>query len=323
MKRCLEGDQQFPWHNRPDAGGPDVTSPARIALLFVDGLGWGPPDPAINPTVSYGGALLRLPEPPADVMPRRLENGAWACPLDACLGVPGLPQSATGQTTLLTGINSQEVQGRHLSGFPGPTLRALLLEHSVLKQLRSAGRRPVFFNTFRSPFFDWPRERQLRMSATTVANLAADLPFFDVPDMKAGRSLYQEFTGCDLRAMGFDAPLLTPAEAGAVLARNLGEYDFLLYEYFRTDKVGHEADRTAAEAELRHLDAFLAAVLAGRPADTLLLLCSDHGNIEDCSVRTHTRNPVPLLAWGPGARDFVGGLTRLDEVTPRIVDLLT
>jgi hypothetical protein len=299
-----------------------VTAAARVALFFVDGLGWGPPDPLTNPTVTYGGELLRLPAPPVDEAPRRLESGAWAQPLDACLGVPGLPQSATGQATLLTGVNAQEVQGRHLSGFPGPTLRALLLEHSVLKQLRDAGRRPVFFNTFRSPFFDWPRERQLRMSATTVANLAADLPFFDVPDMKAGRSLYQEFTGHDLRAMGFDAPLFTPAEAGAVLARNLPHYDFLLYEYFRSDKIGHEADRAAAEAELRHLDAFLAAVLADLPADTLLLLCSDHGNLEDVSVKTHTRNPVPLLAWGPGAEDFVAGLTRLDEVTPRIVDLL-
>ena len=295
---------------------------ARVALLFVDGLGWGPADPAVNPTLTYGGKLLRLPAPPPAGRSLRLEHGAWARPLDACLGVPGLPQSATGQTALLTGVNAPEVQGRHLSGFPGPTLRAVLLEHSLLKQLRAAGKRPVFFNTFRAPFFDWPRERQLRMSATTVATLAADLPFFDVPDMKAGRSLYQEFTGRDLRAMGFDAPLLSPAEAGAVLARNLGEHDFLLYEYFRTDKVGHEADRDAAEAELRHLDAFLAAVLAGRPADTLLLLCSDHGNLEDVSVKTHTRNPVPLLAWGPGAEAFVGGVARLDEVTPAIVAVL-
>jgi hypothetical protein len=214
------------------------------------------------------------------------------------------------------------VQGRHLSGFPGPTLRALLLEHSLLKRLREAGRRPVFFNTFRAPFFDWPRDRQLRMSATTVANLAADLPFFDVPDMAAGRSLYQDFTGEELRRLGFAAPLLTPAEAGACLAVNLTRHDFLLYEYFRTDQAGHTADRAAAEAELRRLDAFLGAILAGLPGDTLLLWCSDHGNLEDLSVTTHTRNPVPLLAWGPGAQEFVAGLTRLDEVAPAILRVL-
>ena len=40
-------------------------------------------------------------------------------------------------------------------------------------------------------------------------------------------------------------------------------------------------------------------------------------------LKTHTRNPVPLLAWGPGAELFVAGITRLDQVTPSIVGLLT
>ncbi|MDD5718672.1 MAG: alkaline phosphatase family protein [Candidatus Krumholzibacteria bacterium] len=319
----------------------------RVALLFVDGFGWGRDDPSVNPGWSYGGTLLRLPplssttrpaanQAAVDVSagssaiadatftgaPIRLDNGAWAVPLDACLGVPGLPQSATGQTTLLTGINAAAVQGRHLSGFPGPTLRALLLEHSLLLQLRRAGRRPVFFNTYRTPFFSLTRARQLCMSATTVANLAADLPFFDVPDMAAGRSLYQDFTGEELRRLGFAAPLLTPAEAGACLARNLPRYDFLLYEYFRTDRAGHTADRAAAEDELRRLDAFLEAILAELPPDTLLMWCSDHGNLEDLTVATHTRNPVPLLAWGPGAREFMTGLTGLDQVAPAILRVL-
>ncbi len=296
---------------------------ARVALLFVDGFGWGADDPARNPGASYGGTLLRLPSPPAPGEAIHLPSGAWACALDACLDVEGLPQSATGQTTLLTGINAAALQGRHLSGFPGPTLRALLLEHSLLKRVREHGRRAVFFNTFRSPFFSWPRERQLRMSATTVANLAADLPFFDVPDMAAGRSLYQDFTGEELRRLGFaQAPALTPAAAGSCLARNLPLYDFLLYEYFRTDQAGHAGDRQAAEGELRRLDAFLGALLADLPPDALLLWCSDHGNIEDLSVTTHTRNPVPLMAWGPGARSFVTGLVSLDQVAGAILRVL-
>ncbi len=292
----------------------------RVALLFVDGLGWGGTDPATNPCWSYGGDLLRWPRFDGEPVP--VPHDGWAVPLDACLGVAGLPQSATGQTTLLTGVNAQQVQGRHLSGFPGPTLRAVLLEHSILKQVRDAGRRGVFFNTFRSPFFDWPRERQLRMSATTVANLAADLPFFDVPDLAAGRSLYQDFTGAELRDLGFDAPRLAPEQAGDLLAANLGVHDFLLYEYFLTDKAGHTADRALCEEQLVRYDAFLGAVLEGRPEDVLVVLCSDHGNLEDLSVGTHTRNPVPLVAWGPGARTFVAGKTRLDEVTPAIMERL-
>ena len=296
----------------------------RVALLFVDGLGWGPADPGTNPCWTYGGALLRWPERAGEEPgePVAVASGGWAVPLDACLGVDGLPQSATGQTTLLTGKNAQAVQGHHLSGFPGPTLRPLLLEHSVLRQVRDRGLRPVFFNTYRSPFFKLPRQRKLRMSATTIANLAAGLPFFDVPDMTAGRSLYQDFTGAELRELGFDAPQLTPAEAGAILARNLPDYDFLLYEYFLTDKAGHLGDRAAVEEQLQRFDGFLRAVLSCRPADALVLVCSDHGNVEDATVKTHTRQPVPLAAWGPQAREFVTGLTRLDQVTPAIVDLL-
>jgi hypothetical protein len=304
------------------AAAADPDRARHVALLFIDGLGWGPPDPVTNPGWTYGGRLLRLPEPPRPGATVQLDNGAAARAIDACLGVEGLPQSATGQTTLLTGVNAQEVQGRHLSGFPGPTLRKVLLEHSVLKQLRDRGRRPCFFNTFRAPFFAWPRERQLRMSATTVANLAADLPFFDVPDMAAGRSLYQEFTGHDLRALGFEVPLRTPAEAGAVLAANLTAWDFLLYEYFLTDKAGHTGERAACEEQLQRLDQFLGVILDRRPPYVLLVICSDHGNLEDLSVKTHTRNPVPLMAWGPGADAFVGRITRLDQVAPGILDVL-
>jgi hypothetical protein len=40
--------------------------------------------------------------------------------LDASLCVPGLPQSATGQAALLTGLNAPELMGRHIEGFPPP-----------------------------------------------------------------------------------------------------------------------------------------------------------------------------------------------------------
>ena len=110
---------------------------------------------------------------------------------------------------------------------------------------------------------------------------------------------------------------------GLLVTRNLSRWDLLLYEYFQTDKAGHRGTRTDVQEQLARYDAFLGAVLAGRPADVLVVLCSDHGNVEDATTTTHTRNPVPLAAWGPGARRFVQGKTRLDEVTPAIVALLS
>ncbi len=307
-----------------------MTTPERIVLFFIDGLGWGAADDVANPTQTYGGECFRLPDPPANGDPVRLASGGWARPIDACLGVAGLPQSATGQTTLLTGVNGAAALGRHKEGFPGPRLREILLAHSLLRSLKSAGRRATFFNGFREPFFSWPRERQLRTSATTIANLAADNAFFDVADVAAGRSLYHDFTGRELRALGFAAPLRTPAEAGAILAAQAREHDFLLYEYFLSDRAGHARERAGAEAVLRDLDAFLLAALAGLGLHgpdngddgTLFLVCSDHGNLEDLSVATHTRNPVPLLAWGAGAQAFVGEVSALDGVAPGIVRAL-
>jgi len=295
----------------------------RVLLVFVDGLGWGPAADAANPTQTYGGSLLSLPEPPRAGGPVHLESamGAWARPIDACLGVPGLPQSATGQTALLTGVNAPASLGRHKEGFPGPHLRSLLLEHSLLKRVREGGGRAAFLNAYRPPFFGWPRDRQLRWSATTVANIAAELPFFDVPDIAAGRSVYQEFTGRELRALGYAAPLMSPAFAGRQLARASRNHDFALFEFFQTDRAGHAQSRARAEQVLRRLDGFLSAVLRelARDGTSLTLLCSDHGNIEDLSVPMHTRHPVPLLAWGPGAEAFVGEVARLDEVTPAIL----
>ena len=51
----------------------------------------------------------------------------------------------------------------------------------------------------------------------------------------------------------------------------------------------------------------------------LVVLTSDHGNIEDITTRRHTTNPIPLLAWGHDAQDFVGGVADLSGVTPRIL----
>jgi len=289
-------------------------------LLFIDGFGWGGTDPAVNPQHAYGGELLRLPAIEAAAAgPVPLPRGGWARPVDAVLGVAGLPQSATGQTTLLTGVNAQAALGKHLTGFPNDVLRAILLEHSVLRQMTRLGRTACFLNAFRPRFFDFPRERQLHFSATTVANLAADLPFFRPEDITAGRSIYQEFTNADLRERGFDVPLLTPGEAGRILGEAAGRYDFVLFEYFQSDKAGHAADRARVCAELAKLDAFLAAALEAKPADALLVVCSDHGNLEDMTTRRHTANPVPLMAWGPGAREFAAPVTRLDRVTPALV----
>jgi len=293
----------------------------RTILVFIDGLGWGIPDPRVNPQHAYGGSVFRLPEPGSG--PRPLVAGGWAKPLDAVLGVDGVPQSATGQTTLLAGVNAQGILGKHLTGFPNEVLREVLLEKSLLKTLTDMGLKARFLNAYRPRFWELSRERQLTLSATTVANLAADLPFFTLDDIRAGRSIYQEFTNAELIARGFDLEPLAPDAAGRILGRAARANDFTLFEYFQSDKAGHSGDAARIRRELAGLDAFLTALLdelaEDLARDTLVLVTSDHGNLEDVTTRRHTTNPVPLMCWGEGAAEILAAASGLDEVAGAVV----
>jgi hypothetical protein len=293
----------------------------RTVLVFIDGLGWGRPDPQVNPQYAYGGDVFRLPPRREGVQPTFAAG--WATPLDAVLGVPGVPQSATGQTTLLAGVNAQGILGKHLTGFPNDRLREVLLARSLLKTLTDLGYRARFLNAFRPRFWELSRERQLTLSATTVANLAADLPFFTLDDVRAGRSIYQEFTNAELIRRGFAMEPLDSGAAGRVLGRAARANHFTLFEYFQSDKAGHSGDFSRICGELRRLDAFMRALLEELAEDlgndTLVLVTSDHGNLEDASTRRHTLNPVPLMGWGAGARELLAAATRLDQVAGAIV----
>jgi 2,3-bisphosphoglycerate-independent phosphoglycerate mutase len=283
-----------------------VFSCRNVVLIFVDGLGVG--NSKSNPTLTYDGTLFNLQE----------TSARWK-PIDATLSVPGIPQSATGQTSLLTGVNSQAKLGRHATGFPGPTLREIMREHSILKQLTDNGKSARFINAFRPLFWEISEERRWTLSATTIANLSADLPFFTLEDLKSEQSVYQDFTNQDLIEKGFDVPLWTPEHAGNLLAKNCQKYDFTLYEYFKTDHAGHSQDRELCEEVLFNLDRFINSFITAIPSDTLVLLTSDHGNIEDCSINTHTTNKVPLFSWGDDSEMALSQINSLIDVVPLIL----
>ncbi len=78
------------------------------------------------------------------------------------------------------------------------------------------------------------------------------------------------------------------------------EHRFTLYEYFITDKIGHAQDFEKAREYLPPLAEFFRETLRLTDLETTtVILTSDHGNIEDLSVRTnHTLNDVPTIVWG-------------------------
>lgn len=271
----------------------------RFLLFFIDGLGVGEDDPAFNPLATGRFPTLTLTKsrtPTSDAGPPAMAGG-----VDATLGIPGLPQSATGQTAILTGVNAPAVMGHHLSGFPGPTLRRVLMEHSVLKRIVAAGSTADFLNAFGPRFFQRP-EAERRMSATTLATLASGRPFRTWEELLEGRAVVHDLTHWRMREHGFDLPERTPEEAGRIVARESQATSFSLFEYFETDRAGHAQDRERALRCLEDLDRALRTVLTQVDlATTTVAVVSDHGNVEDERVGTHTRNPAFFAAWGAGA----------------------
>ncbi|HEV7376214.1 MAG TPA: hypothetical protein VGN95_15965 [Pyrinomonadaceae bacterium] len=289
-----------------------------VILFFVDGLGIGTRG-AHNP---FDGLTEAAPlavfqdEEPLIVFDGRLVR------TDACLGVEGRPQSASGQTTILTGINAPATLGYHKQGFPNEALREIISEHSIFLQLKRAGVAPnIFANAYTPRFFEG---RPRWVSATTVAVEAAGMRFLNLDDLQAGRAVFQDYTNEMLIERGLGISRRTPEQAAEILAAIALEHRFTLYEYFITDKTGHAQDMQAARIVLVNLARFVRHLLSQLDLTrTTLLLTSDHGNIEDLSLRNHTLNPVPTLIWGEHQERLAARVQTLADITPAIIEVLT
>src|SRR2546421_2057164 len=290
----------------------------NVLLFFIDGLGIGTRG-SHNPFEDLEDvAPLAVFQYESTLLPF---DGVLAA-TDACMGVTGRPQSASGQTTILTGINAPAAIGYHKQGFPNRALVDIIREHSIFLQLKRAGVDEITFaNTYTERFFE---SRPRWISATTAAVEAAGLRFNRVSDLRAGRAVYQDFTNAMLIERGEPADLRTPEEAGEVLANIVAAHKFTLYEYFITDKIGHAQDYEAAGRVIRALALFIRSLLDKLDLkSTTIILTSDHGNIEDLSLRNHTLNPVPTIIWGAHREDLAARIHSLADITLVIVDVLT
>ncbi len=294
----------------------------RFLLLFVDGVGLAPESPS-NPLSTVAMPALSAALGGSLTIERIGASGGerLLAALDAALGVPGLPQSATGQTALFTGINAPAHLGRHVAAFPGPRLRALLEEHSVLKRAALAGRAVTFANPFSPRYFAEVEAGRRRHSATTLAALAAGIRMRDLADLAAGRACTWDVRRDLFRHFAPEVEPIAAEEAGRQLAALAGAHELTLWETFVTDLAGHGRRGFTAEDALGRLDGLLAGLLAARPHDLTILLTSDHGNLEDSTHGSHTANPVPLLALGPAIHHFAH-LSRIDQLAPALLSAL-
>lgn len=76
-----------------------------------------------------------------------------------------------------------------------------------------------------------------------------------------------------------------------------------------------------AENVLEMFDEFLGGIVEDGLKDLTILISSDHGNVEDLSVRTHTLNPSLVGVAGEYSDFFHGKLRSIADVTPLIIEL--
>ena len=327
----------------------------HLSMIFVDGLGLGSKDN--NPVF-----LARTPHLDRLLVghflwgenPEIHHNNCTLFSLDATLGIPGIPQSATGQTTLWTGVNAAALLGYHLRGFPNAGLKEIIQKENIFKKLIAKGKKVTFANAFFRDIADLIKAGQINLSASTLCALNAGLRLRTKQDLLAGKAVFQDITNeifrqrealreaqikaqqktqreaqqeKQLEETSEEVPILQPVIAGQRLARLSQEYDFTLFEYFQTDLRGHKRQLEKAITVIETLDEFLGGYLSIAESAALsglkmaLILTSDHGNIEDLTTSTHTLNKVPALCWSNFGLKWPR-LQSITDVTPAIIDLL-
>lgn len=218
--------------------------------------------------------------------------------LDATLGVPGLPQSGTGQSCWLTGMDAVRVMGEHFGPHPGPTLQKLLRAQSLPARLAQAGARLGLVNSYAPEYLAAQTGTRNRMGCFPFSFRAASLPLNppDLPLLRVSLGLgFQEpwtpfQTVSDVRRVGY------------ALGRAAKDWDLLVADLWFSDFLGHlgredvrPAVRAIGQDYMQRLDALLAGLL---DAGVRVVISSDHGNFEDLEVKAHTVARVPFAGSG-------------------------
>ena len=297
----------------------------RILFVFLDGVGLGPSGPH-NPLSADGASAFRRLSGGAawtQDLPEQQSSHHLVRPLDATLGVDGLPQSGTGQATLFTGVNCAERVGRHFGPFPHSATHEVLDHENLFHRVQALTADPdsaTFANAFPPQFFDAPSRR---WTVTTRCCAGADVRLRDLDALRSNRAVAADLTAEAWReALQLNVPPRSPADAAEHLFATHRDHALTLFEYFQTDKVGHGRGDLTPDALIGRLDPFLGRLLdLIDPTQDTLLVTSDHGNVEDTRHTQHTRNPVPLLVHGWAAPYFTDAQD-LTDVTPGIVAAL-
>jgi phosphopentomutase len=288
----------------------------KLFLLFIDGIGLAEKSPA-NPVSrlfekeSDGFGMQMVSEP-------KFFDRSLLCPLDATLNIKGVPQSATGQTTIFTGINAAEHLGYHLPAFPNSELVEVILEKSIMKALKNEGIPVTSANMYSEKFFKDRRNAiKNRFPVSTLTIEAAESQFRMMKEYNEGKAVFADITNELIRKRGYDIEEISPHDAGKRIKPILQEFDFVFFEYFMTDHYGHKRKKPELENCITILNDFVTSLVEDMDLENeAVLIVSDHGNAEDFSTGGHTKNPVPgfLISRDKTVRDLFSRCRSLTDL---------
>lgn len=295
-------------------------------MIFIDGIGIGEPDPEKNPFFKRGFETFKKT---FGLLPS-LENSflankdAFLFPVDACLGIEGLPQSGTGQTSIFCGENASKIIGMHFGPYPHSGLLDTLKEKNILKAFINLGLSADFVNAYPKVFFDYIASGKKRLSATSLMSIFAGVRLKNSKDLRLGKALSAEIDNSRwIKKLYYKLPHVEPEKAAARLLKIAGKNNFTLFEYFFTDHFGHGRNMDFFNSAYNALDRFLTFIIEKIDRkETTLIICSDHGNFEDLSVKSHTRNPALTIVAGKNSQMISDEIKSLYDIKSALMNAL-
>ncbi|MCK9408139.1 MAG: hypothetical protein WCX28_08615 [Bacteriovoracaceae bacterium] len=295
-----------------------------LYFIFWDGVGYGDNNPKRNPFFSsnlptfrklFGGNV------PSQQFKRFSSETVSLSPVNTTLRVAGLPQSGTGQTAIMTGVNASRFVGKHFGPHPYSTLVPIIKEKNLFAQLQRMNRSFFFANGYPNRYLEYILGPKGRVPTIALSYLSTGKFLNTHEQVKAQTAISADISGTRWHELGHpDVSPTDPYSAGNLFYRLGQQHDLIFFEYFVTDYAGHSQEMPLATEMLERMDGFISGIIEKfNHEKDLLLMISDHGNIEDLSVKTHTKNPVPLIVIGKHHPHFSARIKNLTHVTPAVI----
>lgn len=293
-------------------------------MIFIDGVGIGKEDSEYNPFYKLGFKTFQniFKQIPNLNNSNLSADSIYLKGIDANLGIDGLPQSGTGQVSIFCGVNAAALVGNHFGPFPHSKTIDVLRDNNIFREFLNRKKKVFFANAYPKIFFDYLKSGKTRLSATSMSCRMTNIRLNTATDVRNAKALTAEITNERWnKKLGYKIPVISAKAAARRLLKIASKYDFTLYEFFLTDHLGHGRIKDEFEKVHNNLDDFLFELLTGFDNKQMsIVICSDHGNYEDLSVKGHTRNPALFITAGKNAKTIADAVNDLTQIKSAIIN---